>query len=359
MRVDYRSFALTRANLLGWLTEQRPQRLALLWQRADAVRRQVVGDDIHLRGLIEISNCCRRSCLYCGLRAEHAGLRRYRLNAAEIAICVRRAQQLGCGTVVLQAGEDPGLDREWLASLIRSIKAETPLAVTLSLGERDADELECWRRAGADRYLLRFETSDPRLYAAVHPGRNGKPSHPTDRLAILRQLRELGYEIGSGVMIGIPGQSYDSLAEDLLLFRELDLDMVGNGPYIPHPATPLGLTQPAADRCKWQVRNSELLAYKVLALTRLLCPEANLPLTTAVRAVGGWHSLTCGFSCGANVIMPCLTPAQYRPQYEPYPGKSAAASDEDWQMEFSELIGHLGRRTGMGTGPRAKRIPVA
>ena len=198
--------------------------------------------------------------------------------------CVRKAVEFGYGTVVLQAGEDPELTCQRIAGLVRRIKAETPLAVTLSLGERDDDELAAWREAGADRYLLRFETSNRALYERIHPPRPTcrRPSRRRvcryDRLAILATLRRLGYEVGSGVMIGIPGQTYDDLADDIELFGRLNLDMIGVGPYLPHPDTPL------ADRDAWpdaadgqQVPANEVMTYKVIALARLVCPRANIP----------------------------------------------------------------------------------
>ena len=170
-----------------------------------------------------------------------------------------------------------------MADVVRRIKAESPLAVTLSLGEREHDELALWREAGADRYLLRFETSNRALFERIHPPRPGRVS---DRIALLGMLRELGYEVGSGVMIGIPGQSYDDLAGDLELFRELNLDMIGVGPFLMHPETPLAdpQQQPAAPPGE-QVPASELMTYKVIALTRLLCPRANIPSTTALATL--------------------------------------------------------------------------
>jgi biotin synthase len=159
------------------------------------------------------------------------------MNRDEIMECARKAVLLGFGTVVMQAGEDFGIEAGWLAEIIRAIKAETSLAVTLSLGERLPEELQLWREAGADRYLLRFETSDPALYAAIHPRRGSAVS---DRVDLLRRMRAMGYEIGSGVMAGIPGQTYEMLARDIALFEELDLDMIGIGPFLAHPETPLG-----------------------------------------------------------------------------------------------------------------------
>ena len=342
---------LRRKEMLGWLHEANEARLEDLWRQADAVRRQNVGDAVHLRGLIEISNYCIRQCGYCGLRAGNHGLERYRMRTEEILDCVRLAGQYGYGTVVLQAGEDYGIATEWLSGLIRRIKAETGLAVTLSLGERPETDLARWRRAGADRYLLRFETSDPDLYRLIHPSLPGRPS---DRLAILRTLKHLGYEAGSGVMLGIPGQSFASLAEDIDTFRALDLYMVGVGPYISHPATPLG-------QGKWhrvlpegeQVPNTELMVYKVVALTRIVCPEANIPSTTALATINRQNGRELGLRRGANVVMPNLTPSEYRDKYEIYPGKACInETAEACHMCLRQRIEGLGRHVGVGAGGR-------
>ncbi|MBN2081052.1 [FeFe] hydrogenase H-cluster radical SAM maturase HydE [bacterium] len=345
---------MTRDEILRWLTETDVARLEELWTLADAARKQHVGDAVHLRGLIEISNHCARQCGYCGIRAPHTGVKRYRLSADEIWGCVERAVEYGYGTVVMQSGEDWGIRAHWLAALIRRIKTETELAVTLSLGERHADELALWRAAGADRYLLRFETSDAELYGRIHPGTDGQPGRLDDRLARLRVLKELGYEAGSGVMIGIPGQSYQSLAADIALFRELDLDMIGVGPYLAHPATPIGRgewVQPLADG--EQVPATELMGYKVLALTRLVCPEANLPSTTALATLNYESGRELGLMRGANVIMPNLTPPEYRCLYEIYPAKACLQeSEEDFHQAIRRRIESVGRTVGTGPGGR-------
>ena len=230
---------------------------------ADNARQRNVGGEVYLRGLIEFSNYCIRLCKYCGLRAANTGLTRYRMSEDEILQCARQAVSFGYGTVVLQSGEDPGVTADWIGGVIRRIKTETSLAVTLSLGERTDEDHLAWKKAGADRYLLRFETSNRALYDEIHPPRAGAHS---DRIALLQRLRQIGYEVGSGVMIGIPGQSYHDLARDIELFGELNLDMIGVGPYLPHPDTPLGdpefrpLVLDGA-----QVPNDELTTYKVIA----------------------------------------------------------------------------------------------
>ncbi len=345
---------MNRGEILAWLKEGDRERLEELWRRADKVRRETVGDEVHLRGLIEISNYCIRQCAYCGIRLGNKKLDRYRMTEQEIMACVEEAEQYGYGTVVLQSGEDYGIKTEWLGAIIRRIKTETQLAVTLSLGERPASDLAAWRAAGADRYLLRFETSDADLYGLIHPSPFGRIS---DRLDILRTLEELGYETGGGIMIGIPGQTYLSLAQDIDIFRSLDLDMIGVGPYIPHPATPLGSgeIEPAIPG-DVQVPNTEDMTYKVIALTRIVCPQANIPSTTALATVNSASGRELGLVRGANVIMPCLTPAHHRAKYEIYPAKACIRETvAEFHSHLIAQIQSLGRRPGRGRGDRVGR----
>jgi biotin synthase len=391
---------MDRAEILNWLREDDDERLEGLWREADEVRRESVGDEVHLRGLVEISNHCVRQCAYCGLRAPNRGLTRYRMTHAEILACVRQAVEYGYGTVVLQSGEDCGITRDWMADLIRHIKAETLLAVTLSLGERPDPDLALWREAGADRYLLRFETSNPALYHRIHPplregddareprlpiadrqlaispsgsdhfvqappvpqigNRKSEIGNPP-RIAILRRLQELGYEAGSGVMIGIPGQTYEDLANDIVLFRTMDLDMIGVGPYLPHPATPLGqgkvtVAAPEAE----QVPNTELMTYKVIALTRIVCPLANIPSTTALATLNRESGREVGLSRGANVVMPNLTPPPYRASYEIYPAKACLYEPpHEFDAALKRRILALGRQIGTGPGHSKRRDRAA
>lgn len=346
---------LTRDEIVRWLRETDETRLADLWQAADNTRQQNVGGDVHLRGLIELSNYCIRLCAYCGLRAPNQGVTRYRMTGEEVMDCARQAVAFGYGTVVLQSGEDPGIGGDWMADLIRRIKSETSLAVTLSLGERSDEDLVRWREAGADRYLLRFETSNPALYERIHPPRPGTQS---DRLSILRRLRGLGFEVGSGVMIGIPGQSYDDLAKDIELFGELDLDMIGVGPYLMHPDTPLSDPEfcpllPADD----QVPSNELMTYKVISLARLVCPKANIPSTTALATVNQRNGRELGLVRGANVVMPNLTPPKYRVHYEIYPNKACIRETADGcHTCLQARIASLGREVGAGRGDSPNRL---
>ena len=348
---------LQHPEITEWLRETDESRLAELWHRADQTRRQFVGDEVHLRGLVELSNICIRMCGYCGLRMGNDRLSRYRMTQEEIFECAQQAADFGYGTVVLQAGEDPGIEDVWMAEIIRRIKDETPLAVTLSLGERHDGELTAWRTAGADRYLLRFETSNRRLYDAIHPPAFHKTE--SDRVAILHTLKTLGYEVGSGVMIGIPGQSYDDLARDIELFGELDLDMIGVGPFLSHPETPLGQSGgPVEISDEDQVPSDELTTYKVMALARLVCPKANIPSTTALATLNSATGRELGLQRGGNVVMPNLTPRNYRALYEIYPDKACVTETaEDCNSCIKGRIRALDRQIGTGRGGSPNYAP--
>jgi biotin synthase len=346
---------ISRAEILDWLREREPKRLAPLYLRADAVRRERVGEEVHLRGLVELSNHCVRRCAYCGIAATNPSVTRYRMTHDEVLACARQALRFGFGTVVLQAGEDPALGERWVADLVRAVKRETGLAVTLSLGERSDEELALWRSAGADRYLLRFETSDRTLYERIHPP---LPGIRSDRPALLRRLRALGYETGSGVMVGIPGQTWESLADDILLFHDLDLDMIGVGPYLRHPATPLGAgLHPSASHDE-QVPSTEEMTTKVVALARIACPEANIPSTTALATLDPVRGRELGLQRGANVVMPNLTPPLYRSLYEIYPGKACVnETAEACAGCLPARIRMIGRIPGTGPGGRRTALP--
>lgn len=334
-------------DILKWLKEDDYDALKTLFNNADRVRRDHVGDQIHFRGLIEFSNICRRGCGYCGIRAQNADVTRYRLTPDEIIRCAEQAEILNFGTVTLQSGEDPGLDLTTLCKTIETIKRQTGLAVTLSIGERSRKELSQLRAAGADRYLLRFETSNPDLYDHVHPPITNQSNY--DRFEVLAWLRELGYEVGSGIMVGIPGETWQDLAMDLQMFQKLDLDMIGIGPYIPHPQTPLA--HEAKDAGVNQTPNTQLMTLKVLALTRILCPDTNLPSTTALETLNPDDGYEDGLTCGGNVIMPNLTPMKYRELYDIYPHKAGKTRTAEALVErLLENVRMLGRRPGKGPG---------
>lgn len=285
------------------LEDEKP--LRELYDLADGVRKKYAGDAILLRGLVEFSNYCAKSCYYCGLNASNKSLERYRLTKEEILNSVSQIAACKIKTVVLQSGEDPALKPEWLAALIKEIKSRYDIAVTLSVGERPREDYKLWKDAGADRYLLKIETSDKKLYDSLHCGMDFE-----DRLRCLRDLKALGYETGSGIMVGLPGQTLRSIAADILFFKEWDFDMIGIGPFIPHGKTPL------ADNTAGDVN----LVLKTLALTRIVTKRANLPATTALGSLSKDFRVE-GLKAGANVLMPNFTPAPYKKLYEIYPNK--------------------------------------
>lgn len=293
-----------------------------LFAEAHAERLRVKGNGVFLRGLIELSNRCLRDCLYCGMRRSNPHPRRYALSDEDILASAAMARDLKFGTVVLQAGENAALwTRGRVAALVRRIRQETGQRITLSLGERNEADTAAWREAGADRYLLRFETSDLPLFRAIHPGAPEGGRHP--RIAMLRRLRAQGYEIGSGIMLGLPGQTLDSVVRDLLTFRELRLDMIGLGPYLADPQTPLG-----AGPGHSEIPVSVDFTCRCYALSRLLCPWANIPSTTALSTLDPVSGRIRGLSSGANVFMPNLTPDACRADYRIYPGKICAVAPQ-------------------------------
>lgn len=305
----------------------------ILFQQADRVRQAFCGEGIYLRGIIEFSNYCRCDCLYCGLRKSNKRLHRYRMPLEEIFQTAKKAKTFNCKTVVLQSGEDIAYKAEDLYVLIKKIKKELNLAVTLSIGERSRQEYEMMKKAGADRYLLKHETANPVLYKKLHPD-----SSFAERLRRLQWLKELGYQVGTGCMVGLPGQSVDDLAEDILLFKELDADMIGIGPFIPHPDTPLG-------NAKGGDLNTVL---KVLAITRIVTKNTHLPATTAVGTIdplGRQKAL----QCGANVLMPNITPQKYRKDYQIYPGKICIFENAE------KMVKSLGRTIASGFGHSLKK----
>ncbi len=276
----------------------------LLYKSANEVRKQYKGDFVHLRALIEFTNICKNDCFYCGLRCSNKKIERYRLNDNEIINCVKLAVNAGFKTVVLQGGEDIYFNTDKICSLIRQIK-KYDIALTLSIGERSRDEYKAFKEAGADRYLMRIETTDKELYKKLHPNMSFE-----NRLACLYYLKESGFETGTGCLVGLPNQSVESLANDILFFKELNADMIGIGPFIPHPQTPL----------KDENKDNFDMALKVMATVRLLMPDINIPATTAMESIRE-NGRIIALNSGANVVMPNMTDTQYRSKYELYPNK--------------------------------------
>lgn len=294
-------------------------------ESADKLRESTLGSEVHLRGIIEFSNYCKQNCLYCGLRRDNHHTRHYRLTPDEILAIARDAAQRGFKTIVLQSGEDPWYTSTELARLVDQIKS-LDVAVTLSLGEHSKQDYLLWRNAGADRYLLKHETSDPKLFAHLRPG-----TCLENRLESLYTLKLLGYQTGSGNMVGLPGQTPETLIGDLLLLQQLDVEMAGIGPFIPHPDTPLG----------HYPSGSIDLTLHVLALARHLLPYTHMPATTAIHTLHP-EGRRLALQSGANVIMPNVTPMQYRTNYQIYPKNNMRALEQELETLHS-LLASLNR----------------
>ena len=314
-----------------------------LFNAADTVRRQYVGDQIHLRGLIEFSNICRNNCCYCGLRRDNHKLTRYRLTEDEIfALAEHAATDLGLKTIVLQSGEDLYFDQERMCHIIKKIKT-LDVALTLSIGEKTLSEYQAYKNAGANRFLLRIETTNKDLYHRLDPGMSWQA-----RKQCLDDLRLAGLEVGTGIMVGLPGQDIASMADDILFFKDIKADMIGIGPFIPHPDTPLaGNSGGTLD-----------LSLKVMALTRLLLPDINIPATTAMEALAPSGQLKA-LQSGANVIMPNVTLNDYRKFYDLYPGKSSTnVSPDNSLAALRDKIASIGRSIATDYGFHQKKFKI-
>lgn len=294
--------ALTKQEIVSLLAEESINEE--LFAAADQTRISYLGEEVHLRGLIEFSNICKRNCLYCGLRRDNLNVQRYRLTKEQIIEFAQKAVDYGYKTLVLQSGEDEYFNTDLLCEIISEIK-KLGVAITLSIGERSFDDYKRIRDAGADRYLIRIETTDKELYESMDPGMSFE-----ERVRCLGDLRALGYEVGSGSLIGLPGQTLESLANDILFFQSIDADMIGIGPFIPNEDTPLKEAQ----------GGDFTLALKVMAITRLLLPDINIPATTAMETLNK-NGRIIALQCGANVVMPNVTEGEYRKLYAIYPGK--------------------------------------
>ncbi len=296
------------------------------FKEADEKRRNAVGDTVHLRAIIEFSNHCFRNCAYCGLNCSNKSLKRYRMTAEEIINCGKAACSAGYKTIVLQSGEDKFYTKELIGQIVKEL-SDLGVTITLSCGERSTEEYAYWRACGAKRYLLKHETADEKLYAELHPGYTLK-----DRISCLKEIKKCGYETGSGFMIGLPGESAESIADNILLLDKLNCDMAGIGPFIPHPKTLMKNCNPG----------SVEVTQKAVSLTRILRPHMNLPATTAL-GVRDKAAYSEAFARGANVLMKKVTPEKYRKLYEIYPAELKARDIKEERQELCDFIRSMGR----------------
>jgi len=322
---------LDQSAIIGLLTTTPADEL---YRCADDVRHNTVGDEVHLRGLIEFSNICRNRCLYCGINCSNKRVSRYRMTEEKVVATARRAVEMGFKTIVLQSGEDMYFDCSRMCRIIEQIK-QMDVALTLGIGERDYADYQAFRDAGADRYLLRIETTDVDLYHRLDPGMSWQRRHEC-----LLMIKELGYEVGSGIMVGLPGQTVESIATDLLYLKDIGIDMAGIGPFIPHPDTPLA----------HETGGTLELALRTMAIMRLLMPEINIPATTAMETLHPQGRIMA-LQAGANVVMPNVTEGEYRQLYELYPGKPCTDdTPTHCRSSIAMKIKGIGRSIGQGRG---------
>ena len=314
------------------LIELRDEEAALrLRKEAVRLRKEIYGDSVFIRGLIEVSNICKNDCYYCGIRKSNKHCDRYRLTKEEILSCCKDGYALGFRTFVMQGGEDGYFSDDFLTDVISTIKALYPdCAVTLSLGERSRESYEKLFKAGADRYLLRHETADNEHYSRLHPESLTLKS----RMECLHSLKEIGFQTGCGFMVGSPYQTAECLAKDLKFIEEFKPEMVGIGPFIPHKDTPFGA---------YPSGSAELTCY-LLSIIRIIHPPVLLPSTTALGTLeeGGREK---GILHGANVIMPNLSPTAVRDKYMLYNNKLSTGAESAQKLdELKKKISHIGYR---------------
>ena len=304
-----------------------------LFATALELKRKLFGNLVNLRGLIEFSNICTRNCFYCGIRRSNSKVSRYTMSEAEIIHSAALASEFGYGAVVLQSGERSDLEfTRQVTRLIEKINAlPKPPAITLSCGEQSLKTYREWVAAGAKRYLLRIESSSPEIFSAIHPAE----STLADRKAALRRIRKAGFQTGTGVMIGLPGQTLHHLAKDIKFFRDIDVDMIGMGPFLPQSDTPLGNApddpETVSRRFSWALR--------MIAVTRLVLKDVNIASTTALQALDPENGREKGLLAGANVIMPNVGEVNYRRDYQLYNGKPAL--DENGSNIRRQLLDSL------------------
>ncbi|HNY66760.1 MAG TPA: [FeFe] hydrogenase H-cluster radical SAM maturase HydE [Deltaproteobacteria bacterium] len=302
---------MTREEILFLLTRNESDEVEAILSAADKVRRSFCGEYVHVRALVEFSNCCRRNCNYCGLRRGNWGLVRYRMPVDEIVELAVDLDARGLKTIVLQSGEDPFYTADILTGLVQDIKRRTDMAVTLCVGERPKEDYRKFLDAGADRYLLRHEAANRDLYASLHPD-----SDYDERMECLRYLRDIGFQVGAGCMVGVPGQTVEHLADDIEFIRQFQPDMVGIGPFIAHPDTPFaGYPNGGLD-----------MTLKMVALARIVTRDALIPATTAIGSIRE-DGRELALQAGADVVMPNYTPLKHRVHYEIYPNKRCITED--------------------------------
>ena len=312
--------------------------ITYLHQQARQVAVSGFGHGIYVRGLIELTNVCRNDCLYCGIRRSNRAVERYCLTTAQVLQCCRQGYELGFRTFVLQGGELPRHRAPWLVELVREIRARWhDCAITLSLGEWPGDVYRQLHQAGADRYLLRHETRNAAHYAMLHPAE----MKLENRLRCLDRLKSLGFQVGTGIMVGSPGQSLDNIVEDIEYIEQLAPHMIGLGPFLPQHDTPLGNHAPG----------SSDLTTRLYSIFRLMFPKVLIPSTTALNTLCPGDGRLMGIMAGANVVMPNLSPASVRDSYALYDGKASSnAESAEGIKQLEQQLSTIGYHINWGRG---------
>jgi len=330
---------LTKSEIIKLLSIDSDVEMELIYKKANEVKEKYFANQIHLRGIIEFSNYCRQDCYYCGIRNENENVNRYRMKDEEIMSSVSMIYNAGIKTIVLQSGEDLHYDINKVEHIIKSIKNSYDVAITLSLGERTFKEYEVWKNAGADRYLLKHETANPDIYYEIHPYQNFD-----DRIEHLKFLKKLGFQVGSGNIVGLPGQTIEDIADDIILCKDLDVDMASFSPFIS------AINTPYSDHQNCGID----LNLKTMAVSRIYLNDVHIPATTALSTLES-DGRKRGLRAGANVIMPTYTPNDYRFNYLIYKNKPGGSEAPKIKLnKINELLDQLNLEISFSKGHSLK-----
>lgn len=332
-----REHELTKSEWVEIFDRRDPSACEVLFAKARKISTDIFGNSVYIRGLIEFTNHCRNNCYYCGIRQNNTNIPRYRLSKDEIIECCSNGYDMGFRTFVLQGGEDPFYSDTLMVDIISSIKSLWPdCAVTLSIGEKSCESYRRYFEAGADRYLLRHETADPEHYSSLHPPNLSLES----RIKCLWDLKKTGFQVGTGFMVGSPGQTSEHLAEDMMFINSLQPHMIGIGPFIPHHDTPFASAK----------SGSEELTLYCIGLLRLMLPDALIPSTTALGTISE-EGREKGILAGANVVMPNLSPFAVREKYELYDNKICTGGEAaECRSELQKRLTIIGYETVVSRG---------
>ncbi len=338
---------LTKEDIVFLLKLHKKDDLHELFRKADEVRQRYIGNAVHTRGILEFSNYCKNDCLYCGIRKSNIKLKRYRIEPKDIIkIAENAVNNLGFRTVLLQSGEDDFYSEEIIENIIKNILKKCNCRVALSIGERKIEEYKRFYEAGARRCLIRFETSNKEIFKKLHPSSSLTKNFFEKRIWLIRELKKVGYQVGTGPMIGLPEQKTNDLAEDILLYDKLNINMAGMGPFICHPDTPLNGN-------KSGTFNTTL---KMIAVTRIVCKDIFISATTALQTLNRINGRELALQAGANLLMPNITPKKYRELYQLYPNKVCIYENPyDCANCVKKVVSSVGRTIGKDYGDTIRK----